>query len=101
MSIKKALLVAIATFLTAPSSVNAACTGCTYVGPVDVDLDYLYHYEARVRYQYWYTNASGQYTMRWKYADISGSTQTYCEQQLASWTGSGAQVVEFCHRVRN
>ena len=82
-------------------SAQAMCTGCTYVGPVDVDLDYLYHWEARVKYQVWYTNASRQHTMRWDYLTLSGTTQTYCQNQLSSVVASGATVVQYCTNTRN
>ncbi|MCB1584241.1 MAG: hypothetical protein R3E90_12150 [Marinicella sp.] len=101
MTLRKLLLAATAAFLTVPFASNAICTGCTYAGPIIDDPAYLYHWEARVKYQYWYYNQQGQHTMRWNYADISGDTQSSCEYQLNSWAGSGAQVVEFCTRVRN
>ena len=101
MTLKTTLLVAAATMLTAPLTSEARCTGCTSVGPIISDPAYLYHWEARVKYQYWYTNGQGQHTMMWKYADITGDTQSSCEYQLSSWTNSGASVVEFCTRVRN
>lgn len=86
-----ALIIAVLLSLSSPAS--AVQVGG--VTPIKDDKDVRGVWRATVRYQvqgHWLNNM--YYT--WGYAQITATTQQYCENQLQSWYGSGAQVVTFC-----
>ncbi len=94
---KFSVLLFVTSLLLSASAAQAACTGCTPIGPVDIDRDPVYSYSAVVSYRTWYTNASGQHTSQINYLTLTGTTMAYCQQQLAAVTASpGVTVVQFC-----
>lgn len=82
------------------ASAQAACTGCTPIGPLDPDLDDPFAtYSAVVSYITWHTNAQGRRYHQVNYLTLTGSTMAYCQQQLSAATNSpGVSVVQFCQK---
>lgn len=84
------------------TSAQAACTGCTPIGIGVGDDDFddpTATYSAIVTYITWHTNAQGQRYHRVNYLTLTGSSMTYCQQQLNSVTASpNVSVVQYCQK---
>lgn len=80
-------------------SANAVCTGCTFEGPADDEIDMYGSFSAIVKQIIWYTNEYGQRTTRLNFTTLTGTTMTYCQQQLSAVMNSpGVTVVQFCQQ---
>jgi hypothetical protein len=83
-------------------SAPATAVPVGWTGPVKEDPQPLGPWEARVRWLQggYYDSPMGPIYYQYTYMTITGSTQQYCQNQLASVAASGnVQVVEFCHPV--